>query len=591
MEMVAEEARRLVDAESASVAMFVEKDLLASVTKGITDEFKRNLRWRVRPGGVTDHVLTGGRPLVIEDAPSDPRSRESSAVRIGKIKSLMAVPMLIKDEVVGVLFVGDTTRRAFDEHDLMFLTVLANHAAASIRQARLQREMEKKLEELEGAHRELVSADRLKSEFISAVTSQMRMPLDAIRTYSKTVLQRMDDESFRLKHKFLGAVVEEAGKLLNTVDGVIDLSRMDYGQGDLSRESVDISEAIKEACGSLERFCIDQEIEIALEAPGDLSRAFLDKDMVLLLFRNLMETALGLARRSTTIRVALAEDDAFVKTRLEVEPDPDRIGLEPAVHALSGARTIPSEAGSLGLTLQVAKNIVLRHGGRIWAETHDPTRWSLVVLFGKETRRIQPSDLLLEIMTSRPELKRMMALVADMIAKVMNVGRCHLYLEDSSTGNLVLGALSGGGPERMVQKGEGLTGTVYERGGPIILNSQADFAELGIDETLSFERVPCASVPVRLKGRVIGVLTVSDKEMSDQFLVGSDLCLLAALADRIGLALERANGYESARDQFVGAMVAMKSLLEAKTMSVEPKPPTGRPSGGPGQAVRRQEQA
>jgi HD-GYP domain-containing protein (c-di-GMP phosphodiesterase class II) len=81
---------------------------------------------------------------------------------------------------------------------------------------------------------------------------------------------------------------------------------------------------------------------------------------------------------------------------------------------------------------------------------------------------------------------------------------------------------------------------------------------------LPFEKVPCTSVPIRLKGRVVGVITISDKIGDDVLFNDDDLCLLAALGDRIGVALERATGYESARDQFVSAMVAMKSLLEAR---------------------------
>ena len=86
---------------------------------------------------------------------------------------------------------------SYDGEDLA-LAILANHAAVSIRQTRLRRELKRKLEELEAAHKELIGADRLKAEFISAVTSQMRVPLDAIRAYSQTVLQRMDDNSFML---------------------------------------------------------------------------------------------------------------------------------------------------------------------------------------------------------------------------------------------------------------------------------------------------------------------------------------------------------------------------------------------------------
>jgi HD-GYP domain-containing protein (c-di-GMP phosphodiesterase class II)/signal transduction histidine kinase len=568
MDMVAEDARKLVGCESASVAIFIEKGLLASVTKGISNEFKRNLRWRVREGGMTDWVLTKGEPLLIIDAYRDPRSRNSSAVRIGKQRSIMAVPLSVKDEVFGIMYAGDTRPDRFTRHDLMLLVILANHAAASIKQARLRRELAKKLEELEIAHKELIGADRLKAEFISTVTSQMRVPLDAIRTYSQTVLQRMDDASFRLKKKFLGAVVEESGKLLNTINGVIDLSRMEFGEGDLRKEEVEIPGILNDVCSLLDPLCMDKDVEVVLEAGDGTCRARLDRDMIFLMFRNLMEASITLARESSSITVVTEEDENFLKTKISITPSPKTLEMENVLQAVSGKEVVPSETGSLGLTLQVAKNIVFRHGGRIWAETHEPSRWNLVVLFGKESKTIMPSDLMLEIMASRPELRRMLALVADMISKVMDVAGCQLLLEDSTTGTLLPGAGVGldGGKDRVVpvSRGQGLSGRVFDKGSPIVLNSHKDAADLDIGETLTFEKIPCASVPIKLKGRVVGVVTVSDKNGRADFFDDDELGLLAALGDRVGVALERATSYESARDQFVSAMVAMKTVMEAR---------------------------
>jgi len=571
MDMVAEDARRLVGCESASVAVFIEKGLLASVTKGISNEFKRNLRWRVRKGGMTDWVLTRGEPLLIADASRDPRSRSSSAVRIGKQRSIIAVPLLVKDEVFGIMYAGDTRPERFTRHDLMLLVILANHTAASIKQAGLRRELTKKLEELEVAHKELISADRLKAEFISTVTSQMRVPLDAILTYSQTVLQRMDDASFRLKKKFLGAVVEESGKLLNTINGVIDLSRMEFGEGDLRKEEVEISGIINDVCALLDPLCVDKDVEVVVEAGEEASKACMDRQMIFLMFRNLMEASITLARESSSINVMTEEDENFLKAKISLSPSPKTLEMENILQAVSGKEVIPSETGSLGLILQVAKNIVFRHGGRIWAETHDSSRWNLVVLFGKESKAIMPSDLMLEIMASRPELRQMLALVADMVSKVMDVSGCQLLLEDSATGKLMPGAgvSSDAGKEdpSAVSKGQGLSGRVFDEGRSIVLNSHKDVVDLDIGEILPFEKLPCASVPIKLKGRVVGVLTVSDKNGRADFFDDDELGLLAALGDRIGVALERATSYESARDQFVSAMVAMKTVLEARRAS------------------------
>jgi GAF domain-containing protein len=575
MDTLAEDARRIVGCKSASVAVFVEKDILASVTRGITSEFKRNLRWRVRKGGMTDWVLSTGNHLVANDAPNDPRAKESSAVRVGGLRSILAVPLVSDNEVFGVLYLGDTAGGRFSDHDLMPASILANHAAASLRQARLRAELEKKLEELECAHKELVGADRLKSEFIAAVTSEMRVPLDAIRTYSQTVLQRIDDGSFTLKKKFLGAVVEEAVKLLSTVNGVIDLSRMEFGEGDLRREEVKIAGIAREVCGILEPTFIERGVDISVETPGETPPLYLDKDMVFLFFRNLLEAATGFARRSTQVRLAMAGEDEFVRVEVSFAPSSSAVAMEGALRAIWGDLPVPPEAGSIGLGLQVCRNIVLRHGGRMWSETHDPGSWNFIILFGRQPRRVVASDLTFEIVSSRPELKRMFALVAEIIAELMDAGRCLIFLEEPTTGNLVLearvGDRDGAGHRLELDKSQGVTGKVYESGVPVVLNSREESADSSGGGRLAFEKAPCAAVPIKMDGRVVGVVTISGRRSCDAPFDEGDLSLLVALADRISVALERTTSYESARDQFVAAMTAMKSILEARRLpSVKP---------------------
>ena len=561
MDTLAEDARQIVGSESASVALFIEKDLLASVTKGISSDFKRNLRWRVRKGGMTERVLATGKPLVTNSARTDPVASESSAVRLGGQQSIMAVPLVSENTVFGVLYLGDSRPERFTDHDLMLASILANHAAASLRQARLHRELEKKLEELGSAHRELVGADRLKTEFISTVTSEMRVPLDAIRTYSQTLLQRADDDSFKLKRKFLGAVVEESMKLLSTVNGVIDLSRMEFGEGDLRREPVKIEDVVKDVCGILEPLCIERGVDIAVDIPKDTGPAYLDKDMIFLLFRNLIEAATSFARPSTPIRLAIGEDEEFIEIKIRLTPSTSALGMESAIRAIWGNEFIPPDAGSIGLVLQVCRNIVLRHGGRIWSETHDQAQWSFIVLFGRERRPIVPSDLTFEIVTSRPELKRMLALVADMTSRVLGVGACRIYLEDPTTATLVLEANTAPGatsqPGLRVAKGQGLAGQAFEQASPIVLDSPLEDAD---------GNGRCAAVPIRMEGRAVGVVTVSGQTDDGAVLDQGDIGLLAAIADRIAVALERTTSYESARDQFVSVMTALRSILEARRL-------------------------
>ncbi len=575
MDILARDAQALLGTETASVALFLEKDVLSSVTVGISSEFKRKLRWRVRKGGMTDWVLTNGEPLTINDTSRDARSRDSSAVKYGGLKSILAVPLKAKGEPFGVLYVGDTKKRRFGERDVMLLTILANHAAVTIMETRLAEELQRKLSELERAHRELVGSDQLKSEFISTVTSQMRMPLDAIRSYSQTVLQRIDDQSFPLKRKFLGAVVEESAKLLSTVNSVIDLSRMEFGEGDLRQENVSIREVIKDVCAIQEPVCVEREIDVVVEGGEGDPSAYADKDMMYLLLKNLVEMSVSFAKKSTSVRISLGEDESFLKIRISFQPSPPSIEMAGLLNAVWGDDELPADAGSLGLSLQVSRNIALRHGGRIWAETHDPRMWTLNVLFGKSLRPVIPADLMFDTLSSRPDLRRMLDLIADMVSKAMQAGGCDIYLEDTATGSLALEGstrvASGGNPPPPGPWAAAAL-DVFEAGRPILLNSEEDLAELNLGVDSPPGAYPCAFAPVRAGERVIGAMGVEGGSARTRAFSREDAALLLALADRIGVAFERATSYESARNQLVSVMQSIKWVLDAKGVGGDARP-------------------
>jgi GAF domain-containing protein len=69
-----------------------------------------------------------------------------------------------------------------------------------------------------------------------------------------------------------------------------------------------------------------------------------------------------------------------------------------------------------------------------------------------------------------------------------------------------------------------------------------------------------------MEGRAEGVVTVNEKVTDGDAFDEGDIGLLAAIADRIAVALERTTSYESARDQFVSVMTALRSILEARQL-------------------------
>ncbi|HEY3109159.1 MAG TPA: GAF domain-containing sensor histidine kinase [Chloroflexota bacterium] len=101
-----------------------------------------------RGQGMAGHVVATGRPAVVEDAPADQRVARYVVEQEG-VRSLMAIPVIVGGEVIGVFGVNYTRRHSFGDDERHMLLALAQRAAAAIENARLVDQAERRSRELE----------------------------------------------------------------------------------------------------------------------------------------------------------------------------------------------------------------------------------------------------------------------------------------------------------------------------------------------------------------------------------------------------------------------------------------------------------
>src|SRR5918998_4543350 len=148
LQTIVEATVTLFEAEASSIALF-ERDpdrLEFRVAAGAQGAGAVGLS--VPPSrGIVGYVFSTGQPLALSDVMSDPRFDRSTAERTGYVpRSIAAVPLVDQEQTVGVLQVLDKhTSPSFSLRDMELLAVFARQAAAAIRAARVQRDMEQLL--------------------------------------------------------------------------------------------------------------------------------------------------------------------------------------------------------------------------------------------------------------------------------------------------------------------------------------------------------------------------------------------------------------------------------------------------------------
>lgn len=132
------EALRTVNAPAGSIALYDEEsDLLTlKASHGFSKDFSQVTQWKVRDGGMTDHILSKRIPTIISDIEKYPFVDNRNLIKEG-IKSIVAVPLFANEHITGVLYLDDFKPRDWTQREIEFITLLGIQAAYAIEKFRL----------------------------------------------------------------------------------------------------------------------------------------------------------------------------------------------------------------------------------------------------------------------------------------------------------------------------------------------------------------------------------------------------------------------------------------------------------------------
>jgi signal transduction histidine kinase len=239
------------------------------------------------------------------------------------------------------------------------------------------RELEQKSLQLEAASRELQEAneqlkqiDRVKDDFMSSVTHELRTPLASIRAFSEILY---DDPKVELekRHRFLGIVVNETKRLSRLVNQVLDLAKIESGHADWRSELVDVAELVNEATAATEQLFEERRARVVSEVPGHPCIVSVDRDRLMQVMVNLLSNAVKYAPQDAgVVRVQIVAGPGVCS--VSVSDNGPGIALEDQPNIFEkfrqGSGGTEKPVGT-GLGLPISRRIIEHLGGRIWVES------------------------------------------------------------------------------------------------------------------------------------------------------------------------------------------------------------------------------
>lgn len=212
--------------------------------------------------------------------------------------------------------------------------------------------------------------ERVRSEFVANVSHELRTPVTAIRGFAETLLEGALEEPASAR-RFLGYIDREAGRLARMVEDLLDLVRLEERQVSLVRQEMDLAQLVRDLVERYRPGAEGQGLELLLDVPPRPVYAYVDGGRLEQVLVNLLDNAFKYtpAGGRVAVKVSSGEGEVFLRVadtgrgmpKEEVELVFERF------HRVDRGRS--RDQGGTGLGLAIVKQIVLAHGGRVWAES------------------------------------------------------------------------------------------------------------------------------------------------------------------------------------------------------------------------------
>jgi len=273
--------------------------------------------------------------------------------------------------VLGLICLASEEVRLLAGETKRTLKALADEVGIALDNAFLYRELQAHVEELERANRELRGLDEMKSNFISAVTHELKQPLSLIGGHAQTIYDYYDSLTPEEEMHSLRVIMERTRFLSSLVDDLLDLSLLEMGRIQLQKETLDLpaiaNKVAEEYAGK------DTGQPLVVDFPEDFPTMVADARRLEQVLSNLLSNAVKFSRGKGEIRI----QGLVRRDRVQVRVMDEGIGIDPAQLHRIFDRFYQADASprrpytGVGLGLFICRQLVEAHGGKIWAENRE----------------------------------------------------------------------------------------------------------------------------------------------------------------------------------------------------------------------------
>jgi signal transduction histidine kinase len=349
-----------------------------------------------RGSGSIGTAIRERRPVIIGDILTDPRFApwRARASQYG-YRSVISLPLLYHDDLFGVIVMYAASPNTFDPSEIALLDDLSKDMAYGIASLRIQSERERSdaelakyrdhLEELvkertielDQLNQDLIaakeaaeSADRIKSAFLATMSHELRTPLNSIIGFTGIMLQGLTGSLNPEQNKQLGFVKASASHLLELINDVLDISKIEAGQLKLVSEKFNLGQSIEKVVQLVTPIADKKKLPIRVQIDPQIGEVINDRRRVEQVIINLLNNAIKFTEEGYVEVVCQATDHQVVlsvcDTGIGIRPEQIEKIFKPFSQVDTG---LTRKYEGTGLGLSISQKLVEKMGGTLTLES------------------------------------------------------------------------------------------------------------------------------------------------------------------------------------------------------------------------------
>lgn len=224
-------------------------------------------------------------PLLIPNLQLDSRASDLDSLRASGFVAYLGLPMIVNDEVLGVLSFYSTEVIDLRTEEEVFLTDITQQAAIALHNSRLYEQTKNQASALE-------KSNRIKDEFLGVISHELRTPLNIIMNCSEALKMGVFGEITPEHEKGTEKIRTQASHLLSLINGILEITKIETGGASLNLEPVDLNVLSTELESDYAMVSKEKNLAVSWHVPANLPGVMCDRMKLRQVIINLVNNAI-----------------------------------------------------------------------------------------------------------------------------------------------------------------------------------------------------------------------------------------------------------------------------------------------------------